>query len=243
MINPVRSARISTRGKRGIRFGKVEVEAKLPAGDWIWPAIWMLPQDSVYGIWPASGEIDIMESRGNNYDYPEGGVNSFASALHWGPYSHTDAYLQTTASTSLRRTDFSKNFHKFGLVWTEDYIVTYLGNRIHQVMYVKFGQEGFWERGDFVKVNATLDANPWRDAKTKAAPFDQEFYLILNVAVGGMNGYFKDSSFKPWVDRSGTEMRDFWDDVDEWYPTWGPVESRGMTVRSVKMWQQGKCQR
>ncbi|KAJ6258343.1 Beta-glucanase [Drechslerella dactyloides] len=243
MINPVRSARISTRGKKGIRYGKVEVEAKLPAGDWIWPAIWMLPQDNVYGIWPASGEIDIMESRGNNYDFPQGGVDYFSSALHWGPYAHTDSYLLTSGSTTIRRTDFSKGFYKFGLVWTEDYIVTYLGNRIHQVMYIKFGEEGFWERGDFVKVNATLDANPWRNAKSKAAPFDQEFYLLLNVAVGSTNGYFKDIPAKPWVDGSGTEMRDFWAGVDEWYPTWGPVEERGMTVRSVKMWQQGKCKR
>lgn len=83
MINPVRSARINTRGKVGIKYGRVEVTAKLPKGDWLWPAIWMMPTDSVYGDWPRSGEIDIVEARGNSVDYP-GGRNVFYSTLHWG---------------------------------------------------------------------------------------------------------------------------------------------------------------
>lgn len=54
MINPVRSARINTRRKVGIQYGRVEVKAKLPKGDWLWPAIWMMPTDSVYGEWPST---------------------------------------------------------------------------------------------------------------------------------------------------------------------------------------------
>jgi beta-glucanase (GH16 family) len=63
IVPPVRSARLTTKGSASIKYGRVEVVAKLPAGDWMWPAIWMLPTDSVYGAWPASGEIDLMESR------------------------------------------------------------------------------------------------------------------------------------------------------------------------------------
>jgi beta-glucanase (GH16 family) len=48
-----------------MRYGRVEVMAKLPKGDWIWPGIWLLPKGDVYRQWPASGEIDIVESRGN----------------------------------------------------------------------------------------------------------------------------------------------------------------------------------
>ena len=58
-IPPVQSARLSTKGKASIKYGKVEVRAKLPTGDWLWPAIWMLPEDSTYGAWPLSGEIDV----------------------------------------------------------------------------------------------------------------------------------------------------------------------------------------
>jgi len=58
-IPPVMSARLSTKGSYNIRFGKVEVVAKLPRGDWLWPAIWMSPLSQVYGLWPLSGEIDV----------------------------------------------------------------------------------------------------------------------------------------------------------------------------------------
>ncbi|KAG8215895.1 concanavalin A-like lectin/glucanase domain-containing protein [Butyriboletus roseoflavus] len=88
VINPVQSARISTRNSASIRYGRVEVRAKLPRGDWVgiryhstttfsppflqlWPAIWMLPVNNTYGPWPQSGEIDIMESRGNGRSYPQ----------------------------------------------------------------------------------------------------------------------------------------------------------------------------
>jgi Glycosyl hydrolases family 16 len=84
VINPVRSARITTKMSRSIKYGKVEVVAKLPMGDWLWPAIWMMPVNDTYGAWPASGEIDIMESRGNPINYPLGGVDSYSSTLHWG---------------------------------------------------------------------------------------------------------------------------------------------------------------
>jgi beta-glucanase (GH16 family) len=84
-INPVRSARIRSLNSFNFQYGRVEIKAKLPKGDWIWPAIWMLPANSEYGGWPASGEIDIMESRGNDASYSSGGVNKFASTLHWGP--------------------------------------------------------------------------------------------------------------------------------------------------------------
>jgi hypothetical protein len=84
VINPVRSARLTTKGKYSIKYGKVEVVAKLPLGDWLWPAIWMMPVNNTYGPWPESGEIDIMESRGNGISYPQGGIDSYSSTLHWG---------------------------------------------------------------------------------------------------------------------------------------------------------------
>lgn len=64
-INPVMSAKITTTESFKFKYGRVEVKAKLPKGDWLWPAIWLLPRHNEYGNWPASGEIDIMESRGN----------------------------------------------------------------------------------------------------------------------------------------------------------------------------------
>jgi beta-glucanase (GH16 family) len=84
IIPPVRSARLTTQGTKSIQYGRVEVTAKLPQGDWLWPAIWMMPEDSAYGPWPLSGEIDIMESRGNARGYSGHGRELFMSTLHWG---------------------------------------------------------------------------------------------------------------------------------------------------------------
>lgn len=96
VINPIQSARIRTAGKFSFKYGKVEVKAQLPKGDFIWPAIWMMPEDSAFGAWPASGEIDIMESRGNDASCEAGGNNKFGSTLHWGPAWNANGYELTT---------------------------------------------------------------------------------------------------------------------------------------------------
>ena len=63
------SARLRSKKRDGTplfaqRYGKFEFKAKLPTGKGVWPALWMLPQDEKYGPWPTSGEIDVMEARG-----------------------------------------------------------------------------------------------------------------------------------------------------------------------------------
>jgi beta-glucanase (GH16 family) len=64
------------------------VKAKIPSGDWVWPAVWMLPEENVYGNWPSSGEIDIMESRGNRKLLDKKGINigsdQVGATLHFG---------------------------------------------------------------------------------------------------------------------------------------------------------------
>ena len=92
VINPVQSARIRSAGKFSFKYGKIEIKAQLPKGDFLWPAIWMLPESESYGGWPSSGEIDIMESRGNDASCEAGGNNKFASTLHWGPAWDANGY-------------------------------------------------------------------------------------------------------------------------------------------------------
>lgn len=242
IINPVRSARLNTKGKKSIKYGRVEVVAKLPKGDWIWPAIWMMPENSVYGQWPASGEIDIMEAKGNDHKYPYG-RDYFNSALHWGPTSKTDAYLRTTGINRIRRTDFAEGYHTFGLEWSEKYLFTYRDSRLRQVFYTNFDQSygTMWQRGYFSQMteNNTLLTDPWSKTGRYNTPFDEDFYLVLNVAVGSRNGWFTNNvGGKPWIDADGGAMRQFWQASDEWLPTWGQGNDRGMTIKSVKMWQE-----
>ncbi|ORY19791.1 hypothetical protein BCR34DRAFT_595240 [Clohesyomyces aquaticus] len=226
IINPVRSARLSTKGKRSITYGKVEVVAKMPQGNWLWPAIWMMPEKDTYGKWPASGEIDIAESRGNfGDDYPSGGRDALIGALHWGPVSEADAFYKTSGQHRLRRTDYSKSFHTFGVEWSEDYLFTYIDSRLLQVFFIKFKKyKSMWDRGGFGQtiVNHSALFDPWSQTGRANTPFDQPFYLILNVAVGGTNGFFPDGKGnKPWGDKSPTAPKEFWDGQSTWYPTWG----------------------
>uniref|UniRef100_A0A2C9LB36 GH16 domain-containing protein n=2 Tax=Biomphalaria TaxID=6525 RepID=A0A2C9LB36_BIOGL len=79
--------------KPTLRYGIVEIRARIPKGDWLWPGISMLPRQNVYGEFPRSGQIDIMESRGNPGPY---GVNSFSSTLHWGVDWKNDRWQFTT---------------------------------------------------------------------------------------------------------------------------------------------------
>ncbi|KAF2864817.1 glycosyl hydrolase [Massariosphaeria phaeospora] len=244
IVPPVRSARLSTKGKKGIKYGRVEVVAKMPKGDWLWPAIWMMPEESKYGEWPASGEIDIAEFRGNEWQYPIG-RDAMTSTLHWGPTSKLNAYWMTYGHKFLRRTDFAQGFHTFGLQWSKDYLYTYLDSRLKQVFYMKFGNtDTMWQRGHFegAVVNESVVENPWSKTGNTNTPFDEKFYLILNVAVGSNNGWFYDGKFdKPWVDNGATAASDFYKAKDKWLPTWGTGNERGMTVKSVKMWREGLC--
>lgn len=136
IINPVRSARLNTRGTKSITYGRVEVVAKPPVGDWLWPAIWMMPEpqgsdgNGAYGPWPASGEIDIAEWRGNpGSKYPDG-RDSVGSTLHWGPVYAADAFWRTSGKHNLRRTDFSEEFHTYGLEWSKNYLFMYVDTRL-----------------------------------------------------------------------------------------------------------------
>lgn len=238
VVNPVKSGRINTKAGAFIQHGRVEVEAKMPAGDWMWPAIWMLPVKDTYGVWPASGEIDILESRGNNYTYPMGGNNIMSSTLHWGPDPDDDAWWRNNKRETALHSTWSDEFHTFGLEWSEKYLFSYIDSRLLQVIYVKFDAP-FWKKGHFPpsSENGTRLIDPWSQTGRFNTPFDQDFYLILNVAVGSTNGWFEDGvAAKPWVDASPTAKRDFWNARDQWYPTW--KEGGQMEVKSVKMWQQ-----
>ncbi|CDH58389.1 beta--glucan-binding [Lichtheimia corymbifera JMRC:FSU:9682] len=227
-LNPIQSARLRTINSAAIRYGKVEVRARLPEGDWLWPAIWMMPKYSNYGLWPASGEIDIMESRGNR-NYPLGGINNVASTLHWGVHYTMNRYNMTRAEAILEDgTTFADDFHTYGLEWNEDGLRTYIDGKT--VLLLDFDQS-FWDRGEFPE----WSMNPWKSGDI-GAPFDQEFYLVLNLAVGGVNGYWPDGHGKPWQNDDPHAVNAFWDSRDQWLPTWGEGNKRALAVDWVKMW-------
>lgn len=115
VVNPVKSGRINTKLRAWIKYGRVEVIAKLPVGDWLWPAIWMVPKDNAYGAWPRSGEIDILESRGNNASYEQGGNNIMSSTIHFGPSPQFNGWWRNTVKRKALHTTYSNDYNTFGV--------------------------------------------------------------------------------------------------------------------------------
>lgn len=156
--SPYTSAKLTTQSKFSFTYGRVEVRAKLPEGQGLWPAIWMMPEDmNIYGGWPVCGEIDIMELLGQE-------PNKVYGTIHYGnPHTyHGGNYTLPDGKK------FSDDFHVFALEWEPGEIRWYVDN----VLYYKTND--WFSRSS----NEAFDY-------TYPAPFDREFYLILNVAVGG----------------------------------------------------------
>ena len=111
------SARLTTKDKQDFRFGHLEARIKLPAGRGLWPAFWMLSTDEVYGGWPTSGEIDIMEWVGND---PE----KLFGTIHFGqPWPNN----QFTGSQILQPGEsWSEEFHNYAVYWTDSDIRWYV---------------------------------------------------------------------------------------------------------------------
>jgi beta-glucanase (GH16 family) len=103
ILNPIKSARIRTVDSFAFKYGKVVIRAKMPGGDWLWPSIWLMPRWNQYSFWPASGEIDIVESRGNrnlvNASDVHIGTQMISSTLHWGPAWNANMYQLTNVDT------------------------------------------------------------------------------------------------------------------------------------------------
>jgi len=170
------SGRLNSRPAGSWKYGKFEIRAKLPKGDYIWPALWMLSRDKAYGEWAASGEIDIMEYRGqNNFEV--------SSTLHFGGQQPNNA---NKGSGMIKYPfDFTTDFHVFSCIWEKDQIQFLVDGKVH---FTQSLVRSFYSgRG----------ANPYTDIRQ---PFDKPFFFLFNVAVGG--GFFGANSHALTVEQA-----------------------------------------
>jgi len=164
---PYTSARLRTLNKGDFTYGRIEVRAKLPGGQGIWPAIWMLPTDWVYGAWAASGEIDIMEA----VNLGEEPVKKVHGTLHYG--KEWPANSSSGASFEFTDSDPTTDFHTYAIEWAAGEIRWF----VDDVHYATQRESGWFSQAK--------DADGELYNVPGAAPFDQRFHLLLNVAVGG----------------------------------------------------------
>lgn len=152
------SGKINTKDHFSLTYGRVDFRAKLPTGNGIWPALWMLPQDHVYGTWASSGEIDVMEARGRL-------PGATSGAVHFGGQWPTNRHLSGEYHFPEGQT-FANDYHVYSVVWEEDNIKWYVDGKF----FFKVTRDQWY--------SAAAPNNP-------NAPFDQPFYLIMNLAIGG----------------------------------------------------------
>lgn len=150
------SGKINGRGHTDFMYGRIEISAKVPQGQGLWPAIWMMPYNEIiYGSWPRCGEIDIMESLGHQTD------TTYAT-IHYG-----NPHAQQQGTYRLEDGLFSDDFHVYALEWEP-------------------GEMRFYV--DDILVNSVNDWYTSNNGTTFAdypAPFNQLYFLQLNLAVGG----------------------------------------------------------
>ena len=150
------SGKVLTRDKQYFRYGRIEMRAKIPTGGGMWPAFWMMPQDDVYGGWAASGEIDIMESASE--------TTWIDGTIHFGGEWPNNAY--SGGAYAPGGVNFADDFHVYAIEWEPEEIRWYVDDVLYSTKY-------YWQ---------------WYsegDPDNPLAPFDQDFFIILNAAVGG----------------------------------------------------------
>lgn len=176
------SARINTKESFAQTYGRFEARIKLPAVQGMWPAFWLLPVSNTYnpsgGTWPFNGEIDIMEAAGRI-------PNQFGTTIHYGgAYPHNVHFGQDNViSTPI------SEWHVYAVEWSEGRIEWYI---------------------DDVRV-FTAEAINWftpnvDKAENPNAPFDQDFYIILNLAIGGWYDRDNGEDVKPTDDFTSAIM-------------------------------------
>jgi beta-glucanase (GH16 family) len=144
------STRMVTKNKADFLYGRFEIRAKLSNGKGLWPAIWMLPTDWVYGDWPNSGEVDIMEQVG--FDPTNIHISTHTGAFNWVKGNGVTTVTNVPTATT--------DFHVYRVDWTP------------------YAIRGFIDGAQlFQFTNDGAGPSHW--------PFDQEFHILLNVAVGG----------------------------------------------------------
>lgn len=166
------SARLTTKSKGDWLYGKIEVRAKLPEGQGVWPAIWMMPTDFSYGGWAASGEIDIMELLGHE-------PSNVYGTLHYGGESPDNVH-SGTKYTLPSGNKFSEDFHTFTLEWEEREMRWYVDGQRYQTQNEWHSFNGDYpapfDKRFHLLLNVAVGGN-WPGYPDETTVFPQRMYL------------------------------------------------------------------
>ncbi|KAK2585336.1 hypothetical protein KPH14_010017 [Odynerus spinipes] len=218
ILPPVISARLNTKNRFSLKYGKIEIRAKFPEGDWLYPELWLEPRFSLYGPKYASGRVILGLARGNDNLVNAQDLSQIFDGrkLEFGIKSGFPTIREENVQKIVDRdAQWNKDFHVYTTIWTAG---------------------GFKFLADGEEIGRLLPtANGWLHntdvpGMTPISPFDQEFYLSIGVGAGGVR-VFPDKTIssgyeKPWKNVGAKPMLRFWHSKDQWLPSWRKENGR-----------------
>ncbi|RZF33475.1 hypothetical protein LSTR_LSTR010131 [Laodelphax striatellus] len=213
ILPPVISARLTSDNSFSFKYGILEMKAKLPRGDWVIPELWLQPKRHRYG-YANSGTITLAKAFGNpslTLNGKEIGNNLLTCGLQVKDKAQT---FNKSKETGL----WSDDFHVFKLEWTDKKIVFFVDNE----------ELGGWDG----------KSSPLIEGFDTLSPFDQEFYLVLGIHVGGYfdipDGTLSNGKLKPWSNTDPKRMTRFYEDLNNWHASWN--EKTKLQIDYIKVW-------
>lgn len=205
ILPPIITAKVTTKSSFSFKYGRIEVSAKMPQGDWLVPEIQLEPRDFIYGLRNyASGVMRVACVKGNV---------EFAKRLYAGPIMcESEPFRSTFLKEKINNELWSKSFHNYSLEWRPDGITLAVDGEIYGEISPG---EGFSQNAAMYNVTG---ASQWLKG-TAMAPFDDMFFVALGLNVGGVHE-FTDEPNKPWVNKATKAMLNFWNAKQSWFPTW-----------------------
>ena len=149
------SSRILTQGRKSFQYGRIDIRAKLPEGQGIWPAIWMLGSNFSTVGWPFCGEIDIMEMIGGG----AGRDNKVYGTLHWDNNGNYACTCDASGNYILPSGNFSDEFHVFSIIWNPTSIVWYVDDQLFKTTDISASSMSEFRNDFFFIFNVAVGGN------------------------------------------------------------------------------------
>lgn len=227
---PVIAGRVKSKFR--FKYGKIEIRAQLPRGDWIFPELYLQPHSNTYGAHYASGRMWVAYARGNLDLVTVNNDQIGNSVLYGGPVLGINEPVRTQAAVKVEGQEpWGAGYHTYTLTWGED--------------KMEFEVDGVNKgtvrppAGAFSTIQTNPEYSYASEWKTKMAPFDQEFSVILGIGVGGRSD-FPDKSksrgtLKPWKNSDPKQNLLFSNKRDQWQPSW-EGDNSALKIEYVRVW-------
>ncbi|XP_018800712.1 PREDICTED: gram-negative bacteria-binding protein 3-like [Bactrocera latifrons] len=213
-IPPFIAAQFSTKEHFSFKYGRVDIRAKLPRANWVFPQLWLQPVNEKYGVGDyQSGQMRIAFSyvNGTKMHLFGGLIVNANSSWRWE---------KMCEFPNAQQLDLGNDFHVYTLIWTEEHISVAVDNEV----YCNFNPDSHGRLANFNKDELELPNRVLLRKGSKMAPFDQEFYITVGYGIGGVNdfneGLYDWQPQKPWENTNERAMSTLLKAVEKNFDDW-----------------------